>query len=68
MHSKNRIWEPYETALILEHLWQGSVFLDIGANIGIIPCWRARSSASMAWLSPMSRRLKTSGCLSAISP
>ncbi len=31
---KNRIWEPYETALILEHLWQGSVFLDIGANIG----------------------------------
>lgn len=28
------IWEPYETRLILEHLGQGGVFLDIGANIG----------------------------------
>ncbi len=29
-----RIWEPYETALVVEHLTTGGVFLDIGANIG----------------------------------
>ena len=28
------IWEPYETALLIDHLKAGDVFLDIGANIG----------------------------------
>ena len=28
------IWEPYETALVLEFLQRGSVFVDVGANIG----------------------------------
>ena len=31
---KHKIWEPYETVLVLQHLQPGSVFLDIGANIG----------------------------------
>jgi len=31
---KFNIWEPYETMLVLQHLRPGSVFLDIGANIG----------------------------------
>lgn len=31
---QNRIWEPYETSLVLDHLKAGHVFLDIGANIG----------------------------------
>lgn len=31
---KYNIWEPYETMLVLQHLQPGSVFLDIGANIG----------------------------------
>ncbi|MEN6473441.1 MAG: FkbM family methyltransferase [Syntrophaceae bacterium] len=31
---KHNIWEPYETMLVLQHLQPGSVFLDIGANIG----------------------------------
>ena len=31
---KHNIWEPYETMLVLKHLKPGSVFLDIGANIG----------------------------------
>ncbi len=28
------IWEPYETALLLQILEPGSVFVDVGANIG----------------------------------
>lgn len=28
------IWEPYETALVMESLHPGDVFVDIGANIG----------------------------------
>lgn len=28
------IWEPYETQVLLSHLREGSVFLDLGANIG----------------------------------
>lgn len=28
------IWEPYETALVLEFLEEGAVFVDVGANIG----------------------------------
>jgi FkbM family methyltransferase len=31
---KNRIWEPFETSVIVNHLKKGDVFLDIGANIG----------------------------------
>ena len=31
---EDKIWEPYETMLVLQHLKPGSVFLDIGANIG----------------------------------
>ena len=31
---KFNIWEPYETMLVLQHLQPGSVFLDVGANIG----------------------------------
>jgi FkbM family methyltransferase len=31
---KHRIWEPYETSLLVNHLKPGDVFLDIGANIG----------------------------------
>jgi len=30
----NRIWEPYETSLLLRYLRPGGVLLDIGANIG----------------------------------
>lgn len=29
-----KIWEPYETSLVVTHLKSGDVFLDIGANIG----------------------------------
>lgn len=28
------IWEPYETSLVLELLGPGSVFVDVGANLG----------------------------------
>lgn len=28
------IWEPYETALLLQLLQPGSIFVDVGANIG----------------------------------
>lgn len=28
------IWEPFETEVLLSHLREGSVFLDLGANIG----------------------------------
>ncbi len=28
------IWEPYETALVVKFLQPGSVFVDVGANIG----------------------------------
>ncbi|CAH0992670.1 hypothetical protein SIN8267_02803 [Sinobacterium norvegicum] len=28
------VWEPYETALIVERLKQGDTFVDVGANIG----------------------------------
>ncbi len=28
------IWEPFETEILLSHLHEGSVFLDLGANIG----------------------------------
>jgi FkbM family methyltransferase len=31
---QNSIWEPFETAVIVNHLKPGDVFLDIGANIG----------------------------------
>ncbi len=31
---EHRIWEPYETSLLLDYLKPGHVFLDIGANIG----------------------------------
>ncbi|RLC32114.1 MAG: hypothetical protein DRH32_03305 [Deltaproteobacteria bacterium] len=31
---EHRIWEPYETSLVMKYLKPGSVFLDIGANIG----------------------------------
>ena len=31
---EKRIWEPYETELIVNNLSSGDVFLDIGANIG----------------------------------
>lgn len=31
---QNRIWEPYETSVIIKYLKKGDVFLDIGANIG----------------------------------
>ncbi|MEW6077748.1 MAG: FkbM family methyltransferase [Thermodesulfobacteriota bacterium] len=31
---EHRIWEPYETGLVVRFLKPGDVFLDIGANIG----------------------------------
>ncbi|MCP4755638.1 MAG: FkbM family methyltransferase [Proteobacteria bacterium] len=31
---QKQIWEPYETALVVENLKEGDVFLDVGANIG----------------------------------
>jgi FkbM family methyltransferase len=30
----SKIWEPYETSLVINHLKAGDIFLDIGANIG----------------------------------
>lgn len=31
---RDRCWEPYETALTLQHLKPGDVYVDVGANIG----------------------------------
>ncbi|ABW68165.1 methyltransferase FkbM family [Desulfosudis oleivorans Hxd3] len=31
---EHHIWEPYETALVVDCLERGDVFLDVGANIG----------------------------------
>lgn len=31
---KDRCWEAYETALTLQHLHPGDVYVDVGANIG----------------------------------
>lgn len=31
---KDRCWEAYETALTLQHLQAGDVYVDVGANIG----------------------------------
>lgn len=31
---KERCWEAYETALTLQHLQSGDVYVDVGANIG----------------------------------
>jgi FkbM family methyltransferase len=32
--ARQRIWEPYETELLIERLGPGQVFVDVGANIG----------------------------------
>jgi FkbM family methyltransferase len=34
---EERIWEPYETALVLAALQAGDVLVDVGANIGYYP-------------------------------
>lgn len=31
---QDRCWEPYETALTVQHLYAGDVYVDVGANIG----------------------------------
>ncbi len=31
------VWEPYETALLMNFLQPGHVFVDVGANIGYFP-------------------------------
>jgi FkbM family methyltransferase len=32
--SQDGVWEPYESSLVLSRLHSGSVFVDVGANIG----------------------------------
>ncbi len=31
---RDKLWEAFETRLVIEHLNQGDVFIDVGANIG----------------------------------
>lgn len=31
---RDRCWEPYETAITLQHLQAGDIYVDVGANIG----------------------------------
>ncbi len=42
------LWEPYETRLMMGGLQPGSVFLDVGANLGYFSCDRTASTPGAA--------------------
>jgi FkbM family methyltransferase len=41
--ARERTWEPHIIKLILEHLKDGSVFVDIGANVGVMSFTAAKA-------------------------